>query len=104
MADHLRTELVLDAVGMALFARKSKLPRESLGYRLPPGQGPGHSVAVRVLRENGVRLRVIAVDVTSDGLVSRGVEAAGGVAAQAARQVLGRAATARTPSSYYSRT
>ncbi|ADB75573.1 hypothetical protein Gobs01_03542 [Geodermatophilus obscurus DSM 43160] len=45
MADHLRTELVLDAVGIALFARKSKLPRESLGYRLPPRQGPGHSVA-----------------------------------------------------------
>lgn len=81
------------------------LQKESLGYRLPPGQGHGDSVGVvRVLRDHGVRLRVVAVEVISDELVSRGVEAAGRTAAQAARQVLRRAAMARTPSSYHSRT
>jgi sugar phosphate isomerase/epimerase len=68
---------------------------ESLGHRLLPGQGYGDAVGVvRALRDKGVRLRVVAVEVISDELVARGVDVAARTAADAARDVLARAASA----------
>ena len=66
---------------------------ESLGHRLPPGQGYGDAVGVvRALRDRGVRPRVVTVEVISDELVSRGVHTAARSTADAAREVLRTAA------------
>jgi sugar phosphate isomerase/epimerase len=62
---------------------------ESLGYRLPPGQGYGDTIGmVRALAEHGVTPAVMTVEVISDELVARGVDAAAQVTADAAREVL----------------
>jgi sugar phosphate isomerase/epimerase len=71
------------------------LRAESLGHRLPPGQGHGDTVGlVRALAAHGVTPAVMAVEVISDELVARGVDVAAQVAADAARRVLAEAATA----------
>jgi sugar phosphate isomerase/epimerase len=68
------------------------LRAESLGHRLPPGQGHGDAVGlVRALIAHGVTPAVLAVEVISDELVARGVDVAARVAADAAREVLARA-------------
>jgi sugar phosphate isomerase/epimerase len=73
------------------------LRAESLGHRLPPGQGYGDAVGVvRALREKGVRPRVVTAEVISDELVSRGVVTAARTTADAAREVLRIAAQPRT--------
>ena len=65
------------------------LRAESLGHRLPPGQGYGDTVGlVRALAEHGVTPAVMAVEVISDELVARGVDVAARVTADAAREVL----------------
>jgi sugar phosphate isomerase/epimerase len=75
------------------------LRSESLGHRLPPGQGCAGVVGVvRALREHGVVPRVVAVEVISDDLVARGVDVAARTAADAARAVLRDAATAERSS------
>jgi sugar phosphate isomerase/epimerase len=62
---------------------------ESLGYRLPPGQGYGDTVGmVRALAEHSVTPAVMTVEVISDELVARGVNVAAQVTADAAREVL----------------
>lgn len=62
---------------------------ESLGHRLPPGQGHGDPVGlVRALRDRGVTPRVVTVEVISRELVSRGVDVAARTVADAARAVL----------------
>jgi sugar phosphate isomerase/epimerase len=62
---------------------------ESLHHRLPPGRGFGDVVGMlRALHAKGVRPRVVAVEVISDELVSRGLDAAARTAMSAARQVL----------------
>jgi sugar phosphate isomerase/epimerase len=62
---------------------------ESLGHRLPPGQGYGDAVGVvRALRDKDVRPQVVTVEVISDDLVSRGVDVAARTTADAARAVL----------------
>ncbi len=62
---------------------------ESLGHRLPPGQGWGDTVGlVRALWAKGVRPTVITVEVISDELVAGGVERAARTVADAARAVL----------------
>jgi sugar phosphate isomerase/epimerase len=72
---------------------------ESLGHRLPPGQGYGDAVGVvRALRDKGVRPCVVTVEVISDELVARGVDVAARTAADAARDVLARAASAEAVS------
>jgi sugar phosphate isomerase/epimerase len=69
------------------------LRAESLGHRLPPGQGFGDPVGLlRDLQEHGVEPRVVAVEVISDELVARGVDTAATILGEAARDVLGRAA------------
>ena len=51
------------------------LRAESLGHRLPPGQGHGDAAGlVRALDAHGVRPRVVAVEVISDALVAVGVQ------------------------------
>jgi sugar phosphate isomerase/epimerase len=66
---------------------------ESLGHRLPPGQGHGDAAGVvRTLAAHRVRPRIIAVEVISEVLVARGVDVAARIAADAARDVLRRAA------------
>jgi sugar phosphate isomerase/epimerase len=66
---------------------------ESLGHRLPPGQGYGDTVGlVRALAARGVAPAVMAVEVISDELVARGVDRAARVTADAARDVLATAA------------
>jgi sugar phosphate isomerase/epimerase len=71
------------------------LRAESLGHRLPPGQGYGDTVGlVRALAAHGVVPAVLAVEVISEDLVGRGVDVAAQVTADAAREVLARAATA----------
>ena len=61
------------------------LRSESLGHRLPPGQGHGDAVGlVRALDRHGVRPRVVAVEVISDELVARGVDVAAQTAYDAA--------------------
>jgi sugar phosphate isomerase/epimerase len=68
---------------------------ESLGHRLPPGQGWGDAVGlVRALREKGAQPAVLAVEVISDELVAGGVERAARTVVDAARAVLAAAATA----------
>ena len=67
------------------------LRAESLGHRLPPGQGYGDTVGlVRALAAHGVAPAVMAVEVISDELVARGVDVAAQVTADAAREVLAR--------------
>jgi sugar phosphate isomerase/epimerase len=69
------------------------LRAESLGHRLPPGQGYGDTIGlVRALSAHGVRPAVMAVEVISDELVARGVDVAAQVTADAAREVLAAAA------------
>jgi sugar phosphate isomerase/epimerase len=71
------------------------LRAESLGYRLPPGQGYGDTIGlVKALAAHGVSPLVMAVEVISDELVARGVDVAAQVSADAAREVLSRAASA----------
>jgi sugar phosphate isomerase/epimerase len=66
---------------------------ESLGHRLPPGQGYGDTVGLlRALAAHGVAPAVVAVEVISEELVSRGVDVAARVTADAARAVLAAAA------------
>ena len=68
------------------------LRAESLGHRLPPGQGFGDvSGMVDALVAKGVSPEVVAVEVISDELVRRGLEVAATVAYTAAREVLERA-------------
>jgi len=68
------------------------LRSESLGHRLPPGQGWGDAVGlVRALRAKGVRTAVLAVEVISDELVGGGVERAARITSDAARTVLAQA-------------
>jgi sugar phosphate isomerase/epimerase len=65
------------------------LRTESLGHRLPPGQGHGDAVGlVRALDAHGVRPAVVTVEVISDALVAQGVELAARTVADAARRVL----------------
>jgi len=67
----------------------SPLRAESLGHRLPPGQGYGDTVGVvRALRSKQVRPRVVTVEVISHELVARGVDVAARTCADAARAVL----------------
>lgn len=62
---------------------------ESLGHRLPPGEGFGDAVGLaRALLDHGVKPRVLAVEVISDELVSRGVEVAARLTFDAAWTVL----------------
>jgi sugar phosphate isomerase/epimerase len=69
------------------------LRAESLGHRLPPGQGYGDTVGlVRALAAHGVVPAVMAVEVISDELVARGVDVAAQVNGNAARTVLASAA------------
>ena len=69
------------------------LRSESLGHRLPPGQGHGDAAGlVRALDRHGVRPKVVAVEVISDELVAAGVESAASISADAARRVLAVAA------------
>jgi len=77
-------------------AQPMQPPRaESLGHRLPPGQGHGDTVGlVRALSAHGVTPAVMAVEVISDELVARGVDVAARVTADAAREVLAAAARA----------
>jgi sugar phosphate isomerase/epimerase len=73
------------------------LRSESLGHRLPPGQGYGDAVGVvRALRDKGAQPRVVTAEVISDELVSRGVDTAAQITADAARDVLTAAARRRT--------
>lgn len=75
------------------------LRAESLGHRLPPGQGHGDAVGVvRALRDKAVRPRIVAVEVISAELVAPGVEAAARTCADAAREVLRAAAARAVPS------
>jgi sugar phosphate isomerase/epimerase len=72
------------------------LRQESLGYRLPPGQGYGDPVGMlRALGDRGVQPRVIAVEVISDDLISRGADVAARTVSEAARKVLAAAAGSR---------
>jgi sugar phosphate isomerase/epimerase len=74
------------------------LRAESLGHRLPPGQGWGDAVGlVRALRDKGVRPTVLAVEVISDELVAGGVERAARTVADAARTVLAQADAVPAP-------
>jgi sugar phosphate isomerase/epimerase len=74
------------------------LRTESLGFRLPPGQGWGDAVGlVRALRDKGVRPAVLAVEVISDELVAGGVERAAQTVADAARTVLAQADAVPAP-------
>jgi sugar phosphate isomerase/epimerase len=69
------------------------LRAESLGHRLPPGQGHGDAVGlVRALHDHGVAPAVVAVEVISDALVARGVEHAAFTVHTAAVDVLQAAA------------
>ena len=73
-----------------------RLRAESLGHRLPPGQGYGDTVGlVRGLAKCGVTPAVMAVEVISVELVARGVDIAAQVSADAAREVLAAVATYR---------
>lgn len=67
----------------------SPLRAESLGHRLPPGDGYGDPVGLlRTLQQRGVRPAVVTVEVISDELVAGGVAFAARTVAVAARQVL----------------
>ncbi len=72
------------------------LRAESLGHRLPPGQGYGDTIGmVRALTDHGIAPTVMTVEVISDELVARGVDVAAHVTADAAREVLAAAPTHR---------
>ena len=74
----------------------SPLRSESLGHRLPPGQGYGGTVElVRALDTHGVTPWVTAVEVISDELVARGASLAAQISADAARAVLAEASGGR---------
>ena len=63
----------------------------------PPGQGYGDAVGVvRALRDKGAQPRVVTAEVISDELVSRGVDTAAQITADAACDVLTAAARRRT--------
>ncbi len=65
------------------------LRSESLGHRLPPGQGYGDAVGlVRALHRHGVTPAVVGVEVISDALVALGVEHAASTVHVAAVEVL----------------
>jgi sugar phosphate isomerase/epimerase len=65
------------------------LRSESLGHRLPPGDGYGDAAGlVGSLRAHGVRPGLVAVEVISDALVAGGVDSAATTVADAARTVL----------------
>jgi sugar phosphate isomerase/epimerase len=65
------------------------LRTESLGHRLPPGDGHGDAVGlVRALLARNVRPQLVAVEVISDELVAKGVDHAARTVAAAARTVL----------------
>jgi hypothetical protein len=68
---------------------------ESLGYRLPPGEGYGVTLGmVRALRDRDVRPRLIGVEVISTELVSQGIDVTAQTCADAARRVLAAARSA----------
>jgi len=73
-----------------VLAEPMEPPRtESLGHRLPPGEGYGDAVGlIRILQAKGVRPSIIAVEVISDDLVARGIDVAAQTSADAARKVL----------------
>jgi sugar phosphate isomerase/epimerase len=73
-----------------VLARPMDPPRtESLGYRLPPGQGFGDAIGlVRDLVRHGVQPTVVAVEVISHELVAGGVDHAARIGYDAARSVL----------------
>lgn len=65
------------------------LRTESLGHRLPPGDGFGDAAGlVQTLRSHGVRPAIVAVEVISHQLVAGGVDAAARTVAAAAHRVL----------------
>lgn len=94
--DHVPAERILSVQLCDVRAEPMEpLRAESLGYRLPPGQGYGDTVGlVRALAAHGVAPAVTAVEVISDELVARGVDVAARVNADATRAVLAQAATA----------
>lgn len=62
---------------------------ESLGHRLPPGQGHGDAAGmVRALHDHAVAPAVVTVEVISDALVAGGVERAARTVHQAAVDLL----------------
>jgi sugar phosphate isomerase/epimerase len=68
---------------------------ESLGYRLPPGEGFGDAVGlVRALQARHVRPWVVTTEVISDELVARGIDVAAETVASAARRVLAQCTSA----------
>lgn len=70
------------------------LRSESLGHRLPPGQGYGDAVGmVRALHDRGVTPAVVTAEVISDSLVAGGVDHAARTVHQASLAVLKDAAT-----------
>jgi sugar phosphate isomerase/epimerase len=72
--------------------------QESLHHRLPPGHGYGDVVGmVRALRAKGVQPRVVAVEVISDDLLSRGLDVAAQTVMSAARDVLDQSSRADPP-------
>jgi sugar phosphate isomerase/epimerase len=72
------------------------LRAESLGHRLPPGQGHGDAVGlVRALQAHGVLPNLVAVEVISDELVARGIDVAAETVGAAARKVLAEARSLR---------
>ena len=72
------------------------LRTESLGHRLPPGDGYGGTVElVRALDAHGVTPLVTAVEVISDALVAGGAAHAAQITADAARAVLAEASGGR---------
>jgi sugar phosphate isomerase/epimerase len=74
----------------------AELRAESLGHRLPPGQGFGDPVGmVRALLDHDVRPKVITAEVISDELVAGGVATAAHTAAAASRRVLAEAGVHR---------
>ena len=65
------------------------LRAESLGHRLPPGQGYGDAAGmVRALHDHGVRPAVVTAEVISDALVAGGIEKAARTAHRASVDVL----------------
>lgn len=69
------------------------LRSESLGHRLPPGQGHGDAAGmIRALHDHGVTPVIVTAEVISDALVAGGVERAARIVHEASLDVL-RAAT-----------
>jgi sugar phosphate isomerase/epimerase len=66
------------------------VPREeSLHHRLPPGRGHGDVVGMlRALRRHGADPAVVAVEMMSDELLSRGAQAVAATCFRASREVL----------------